>query len=214
MKGPDDLLRGTPPRRARSFGASRLLGDRFGRLSPELATTILAVGAVPLSVFTQVPAWGIFLGWSAASLFPTRAPATQTLRVLILCLTFGGVCGAVMLLLQDLAFSLAAPGTPPWLCSVAILIPLNPLMLFVARSPAFASVPGIFIGFSTAAALGSGAEHFGWGDAASVAVAGILSNCIGVGISRLFTVLTVREGMLEVPVPRRDKSVEIKVDLR
>lgn len=120
-------------------------------LPPELAATILAVSAVLIGVLFDVPAYGIFLGWAAAGL--AGGNRTAGIRVLGCCLVVGALFGAGTLAGQSALAQILGPGVPAWVCTVAVLAIANPLMVLLGRVPAFGSVPGMFIGFSTLLAV-------------------------------------------------------------
>lgn len=120
-------------------------------LPPEVAATILAISTVLLGAVVGVPTFGIFLGWAAAAL-ASSGLATR-MSVLGRCLVIGALFGAGTLAAQSVVGQLLGAEVPLWVSTVIVLAVANPLMILLGRTPAFGSVPGMFIGFSTVLAV-------------------------------------------------------------
>jgi len=136
------------PRTAPPTEATR--GRRSG-LPPEIAATILALSAVLGAVAFQVPAFGIFFGWAAATLNSGIPRARRS--TLAVCLVVGAAFGTGTLVAQAALLPLLGDTVPDWVGTVVALAIANPLMIALGRVPRFGSVPGMFIGFSTVLAI-------------------------------------------------------------
>lgn len=162
-------------------------------LPPEVAATLLALSTVALGAFLNLPTYGIFLGWAAAGLAAGNTGAR--IPVLGRCLVIGALFGAATLAGQLALEQLLGSAVPGWVCLVVVLAVANPLMIVLGRIPAFDSVPGMFIGFSTLLAV-----HLGGAAPISDSILGALvvsasMNLIGLGFYWLHNRLTGRRAV-------------------
>jgi Protein of unknown function (DUF1097) len=125
---------------------------RKGLIPMEAYIAILAAFTVPLSVYTRLPMWATYVTWAGAFLV---APNAEGIRKLFPTLTLGTISGMIFFIF---AFTL-----DPLIGSVAvtnsvIVFVMTLTLLYVARIPTFALVPGIFFGFSCYVAVAISAQ--------------------------------------------------------
>ncbi|MGP5071323.1 DUF1097 family protein [Arthrobacter rhombi] len=157
-------------------------------LPPEVAATVLAISAVLLGAFLGLPIYGIFLGWAAAGL----AASNKTIRMPILgsCLVIGATFGAATLTAQFALEQILGPSIPQWVCTVTALAIANPMMILLGRTPAFSSVPAMFIGFSTLFAVHLGSTAPITDNLIGALLVSVFMNLTGLGVHWAFGRLT------------------------
>jgi hypothetical protein len=102
---------------------------------------ILAALTVPLSVYTQLPMWTTYVTWAGAFLVGPN----EAIRKLFPTLIVGTVCGVVFF---ALAFTLDPIVGSIALTNSVLVFSMTLGLLYLARIPVFALVPGIFFGFT------------------------------------------------------------------
>jgi hypothetical protein len=115
---------------------------RKGLIPMEAYIAILAAFTVPLSVYTKLPMWATYVTWAGAFLV---APNFEGIKKLFPTLTLGTISGVVFFVL---AFTLDPLTGSVALTNSLIVFTMTLTLLYVARIPAFALIPGIFFGFS------------------------------------------------------------------
>jgi hypothetical protein len=155
---------------------------------------MLAATTVPLGALANLPTWGIFLGWAAASL--AMASGTRGIWALVRALPMGALCAALTLMVQSAVFAVAVQSVavPQWIPALAVLVVINPFMILLGRTAWFSSVPGIFVGFSTvlaghAGGFGPVPGSIGWAMAT-----GAVMNLVGIAFFLAYGRLTGAAG--------------------
>ena len=115
---------------------------RKGLIPMEAYIAILAAFTVPLSVYTRLPMWATYVTWAGAFLV---APNAEGIKKLYPTLVLGTISGVIFFIL---AFTLDPLTGSVAVTNSAIVFAMTLTLLYVARIPIFALVPGIFFGFS------------------------------------------------------------------
>jgi hypothetical protein len=102
---------------------------------------MLAALTVPLSVYTQLPMWTTYVTWAGAFLVGPN----EAIRKLYPTLIVGTVCGVIFF---TLAFTLDPIVGSVALTNSVLVFSMTLGLLYLARIPVFALVPGIFFGFT------------------------------------------------------------------
>lgn len=102
---------------------------------------ILAALTVPLSVYTRLPMWTTYVTWAGAFLVGPN----EAIRKLFPTLIVGSVSGVIFF---ALAFTLDPIVGSVALFNSVLVFAMTLGLLYLARVPAFALVPGIFFGFT------------------------------------------------------------------
>ena len=101
----------------------------------------LAALTVPLAVYTKVPTWATYVTWAGAFLVGPN----EAIRKLYPTLIVGTVCGVIFFVL---AFTFDPIVGSVVLPNSALVFGMTLGLLYLARIPVFALVPGIFFGFT------------------------------------------------------------------
>jgi Protein of unknown function (DUF1097) len=96
----------------------------------------------PLFVYAKVPVWATYVTWAGAFLV---APNMEGIRKMFPTLIVGTVSGVVFF---ALAFTIDPISGAPVLANSAIVFIMALALLYLARVPALALIPGIFFGFA------------------------------------------------------------------
>ncbi|HVB80517.1 MAG TPA: DUF1097 domain-containing protein [Candidatus Binataceae bacterium] len=102
---------------------------------------ILAALTVPLSVYAKLPMWATYVTWAGAFLVGPN----EAIRKLYPTLIVGTVSGVIFF---TLAFTLDPIVGSVALTNSVLVFAMTLGLLYLARIPAFALVPGIFFGFT------------------------------------------------------------------
>ena len=102
---------------------------------------ILAALTVPLSVYTQLPMWTTYVTWAGAFMVGPN----EAIRKLFPTLIVGSVSGLIFF---SLAFTLDPIFGSVALVNSVLVFSMTLGLLYLARIPMFALVPGIFFGFT------------------------------------------------------------------
>jgi len=108
----------------------------------EWVSAALAALTIPLFVYAKIPIWATYVTWGGAFLV---APNLEGIRKMFPTLIVGTASGVVFF---ALAFTIDPISGAPVLANSAIVFMMALALLYLARIPSLALVPGIFFGFA------------------------------------------------------------------